>query len=201
VTPTGAAILRTVVDEFGSLPAMTIESIGCGAGDDRVGPMPNVVRAVIGRSAGSAADRVVCLETNLDDFVPEHFDHLMERLIDAGALDVSIQHQQMKKNRPGFLVRVLAKPSDRLELARILFADSTAIGVRATESDRILLRRESRNVATRYGRVRVKVVWDDAGRPSVSAEYDDCKRAARRTGAALRDVVRAAEEAGRDGLG
>jgi uncharacterized protein (DUF111 family) len=98
-------------------------------------------------------------------------------------------------------VRVLAKPSDRVELARILFADSTAIGVRATESDRILLRRESRNVATEYGRVRVKVVWDDAGRPSVSAEYDDCKRAARRTGAALRDVVRAAEEAGRDGLG
>jgi hypothetical protein len=201
VTPTGAAILRTVVDEFGSLPAMTIESIGCGAGDDRVGPMPNVVRAVIGRSSGSAADRVVCLETNLDDFIPEHFDHLLERLIDAGALDVSIQHQQMKKNRPGFLVRVLAKPSDRLELARILFADSTAIGVRATESDRILLRRESRSVATRYGRVRVKVVWDDAGQPSVSAEYDDCKRAARRTGAALRDVVRAAEDAGRDGLG
>ena len=200
VTPTGAAILRTLVDEFGSLPAMTIESIGCGAGDDRAGPMPNVLRAVIGRSAGSAADRVVCLETNLDDFVPEHFDHLMERLLDAGALDVSIQHQQMKKNRPGFLVRVLAKPSDRLELARILFADSTAIGVRATESDRILLRRESRSVATRYGRVRVKVVWDDAGRPSVSAEYDDCKRAARRTSAALRDVVRAAEDAGRAGL-
>jgi len=201
VTPTGAAILRTVVDEFCALPAMTIEAIGCGAGNDRVGPMPNVTRAVIGRSAGAAADRVVCLETNLDDFIPEHFDHLMERLLEAGALDVSIQHQQMKKNRPGFLVRVLAKPSDRVELARILFADSTAIGVRATESDRILLRRESRNVATEYGRVRVKVVWDDAGRPSVSAEYDDCKRAARRTGAALRDVVRAAEEAGRDELG
>jgi uncharacterized protein (TIGR00299 family) protein len=200
VTPTGAAILRTVVDEFRSLPAMTIESIGCGAGDDRVGPMPNILRAVIGRSAGSAADRVVCLETHLDDFVPEHFDHLMERLLDAGALDVSIQHQQMKKNRPGFLVRVLAKPSDRLELARTLFADSTAIGVRATESDRILLRRESRNVSTRYGRVRVKVVWDDEGRASVSAEYDDCKRAARRTSAALRDVVRAAEDAGRAGL-
>ena len=79
VTPTGAAILRTVVDEFCALPAMTIEAIGCGAGNDRVGPMPNVTRAVIGRSAGAAADRVVCLETNLDDFIPEHFDHLMER--------------------------------------------------------------------------------------------------------------------------
>jgi hypothetical protein len=90
---------------------MIVESIGHGAGDDRKGPMPNVLRAVIGRSSGSVADRVVCLETNLDDFIPEHFDHLMERLLEGGALDVSVQHQQMKKNRPGFLVRVLARPS------------------------------------------------------------------------------------------
>jgi len=200
VTPTGAAILRSVVDSFGSLPAMTVESIGHGAGDERKGPMPNVLRAVIGRSAGSAADRVVCLEANLDDFIPEHFDHLMERLLEAGALDVSVQHQQMKKNRPGFLVRVLARPSDRLALARILFEDSTAIGVRATESERIVLAREARRVGTPYGRIRIKRVRDDAGRVSVSAEYDDCKRAARRAGVPLRDVVRAAEEAGRAAL-
>jgi hypothetical protein len=200
VTPTGAAILRSVVDEFGSLPAMTVESIGHGAGDDRKGPMPNVLRAVIGRGSGSVADRVVCLETNLDDFIPEHFDHLMERLLEAGALDVSVQHQQMKKNRPGFLVRVLARPSDRLALARILFEDSTAIGVRATESERIVLAREAHRVATPYGRIRIKLVRDDAGRAAVSAEYDDCKRAARRAGVPLRDVVRAAEEAGRADL-
>ena len=200
VTPTGAAILRTVVDEFCSLPAMTVESIGHGAGDDRKGPMPNVLRAVIGRSSGSVADRVVCLETNLDDFIPEHFDHLMERLLEAGALDVSVQHQQMKKNRPGFLVRVLARPSDRLALARILFEDSTAIGVRATESERIVLAREARRVATPFGRIRIKLIWDDAGHAVASAEYDDCKRAARRAGVPLRDVVRAAEEAGRAAL-
>jgi uncharacterized protein (TIGR00299 family) protein len=200
VTPTGAAILRTVVDEFCSLPAMIIESIGHGAGDDRKGPMPNVLRAVIGHSSGSVADRVVCLETNLDDFIPEHFDHLMERLLEAGALDVSVQHQQMKKNRPGFLVRVLARPSDRLALARILFEDSTAIGVRATESERIVLARKARRVATRYGRIRIKLIRDDAGHTAVSAEYDDCKRAARRAGVPLRDVVRAAEEAGRAAL-
>jgi uncharacterized protein (TIGR00299 family) protein len=197
VTPTGAAILRSVVDEFCSLPAMTVESIGHGAGGDRKGPMPNVLRAVIGRSSGSAADRVVCLETNLDDFIPEHFDHLMERLLEAGALDVSIQHQQMKKNRPGFLVRALARPSERLALARILFEDSTAIGVRATESERIVLAREARRVTTPYGRLRIKLIRDDAGGAAVSAEYDDCKRAARRAGVPLRDVVRAAEEAGR----
>jgi uncharacterized protein (TIGR00299 family) protein len=200
VTPTGAAILRSVVDEFRSLPAMTVESIGHGAGEDRKGPMPNVLRAVIGRSSGSVADRVVCLETNLDDFIPEHFDHLMERLLEAGALDVSVQHQQMKKNRPGFLVRALARPSDRLALARILFEDSTAIGVRATESERIALAREARRVETPYGRIRIKLIWDDSGRTAVSAEYDDCKRAARRAEVPLRDVVRAAEEAGRAAL-
>jgi hypothetical protein len=198
VTPTGAAILRTVVDEFRSLPAMTVEAIGHGAGNDREGPMPNVLRAVLGRTGGFEADRVVSLETNLDDLVPEHFDYLMERLLDADALDVSIQHQQMKKNRPGFLVRVLARPADRLKLARILFADSTAIGVRATESDRIVMNRERRSVTTAYGRLHVKIVWDDAGRASVSAEYDDCKRAARRAQVSLREVVRAAEDAGRE---
>ena len=198
VTPTGAAILRTLVDEFRSLPAMTIEKIGHGAGNDRPGPMPNVLRAVLGRAQGGGADRVVTLETNLDDLVPEHFDYLMERLFDAGALDVSLQHLQMKKNRPGFLLRVLARPSDRHLLAQILFAESTAIGVRAFESDRIVLERESRRVDTPFGRIGIKIVWDAEGRASVSAEYDDCKRAALAAGAPLRDVVRAAEEVGRE---
>jgi len=201
VTPTGAAILRVVVEEFRSLPAVTIEKIGHGAGEDRSGPMPNVLRAVLGREGHASADRVVALETNLDDLVPEHFEHLMERLFAGGALDVSIQHVQMKKNRPGFLVRVLARPADRLALARVLFAESTAIGVRASEMDRVVLDRESRRVQTPYGRVRVKIVWDEEGRPRVSAEYDDCRRAARRQGVPLREVVRAAEEVARDDIG
>jgi uncharacterized protein (TIGR00299 family) protein len=201
VTPTGAAILRSVVDEFRALPAMTIESIGHGAGNDRPGPMPNVLRAILGRSGGASSDRVVTLETNLDDLVPEHFDHLMERLFEAGALDVSIQHLQMKKNRPGFGVRVLARPADRLALARVLFAESTAIGVRASESDRLLLHREQRRVATPFGRIGVKVVWDAEGRADFSPEYDDCKRAARKAGVPLREVLRAAEEAARASLG
>jgi uncharacterized protein (TIGR00299 family) protein len=197
VTPTGAAILRSVVDEFRELPAMTVEAIGHGAGDDRPGPMPNVLRAVLGREGGAGSDRVVVLETHLDDLVPEHFDYLMERLFEAGALDVSTQHLQMKKNRPGFLVRVLARPDRRIALARILFAESTAIGVRATGSDRVVLEREQRRVNTPFGRIGVKLVWDGEGGAQVSAEYDDCKRAARRAGVPLRDVVRAAEEVGR----
>ncbi len=198
VTPTGAALLRTLVDEYCPLPAMTIERIGHGAGNDRPGPMPNVLRAVLGRGAGFLRDRVVVLETNLDDLVPEHFDYLMEALFEAGALDVSLQHLQMKKNRPGFGVRVLARPADRLAVARRLFAESSAIGVRLSESDRIVLRREQRRVDTKFGRIGVKLVFDERGEVEVSAEYDDCKRAARRTGAPLREVVRAAEAAGRD---
>jgi uncharacterized protein (TIGR00299 family) protein len=199
VTPTGAAILRTIVDAFGELPAMTVESIGHGAGNDRAGPLPNVLRAVLGRSAGVGADRIVVLETNLDDFVPEHFDYLMERLFAAGALDVSLQQLQMKKNRPGILVRVLGLPSDRIALARVLFAESTAIGVRTSECDRIVLEREPLRVRTRFGTIRVKRVFDPDGRPLVSAEIDDCKRAAARRGVPLREVVRAAEEAARAG--
>jgi uncharacterized protein (TIGR00299 family) protein len=197
VTPTGAAILRTVVDEFGELPAMTLESIGHGAGNDREGPLPNVLRGVLGRGAGVRRDRIVVLETNLDDLVPEHFDYLMERLFAAGALDVSLQQLQMKKNRPGILVRVLGRPSERIALARVLFAESTAIGVRTSESERIVLERESLRVRTRFGTIRVKRVFDPDGRPTVSAEVDDCMRAAARSGAPLREVVRAAEEAAR----
>jgi hypothetical protein len=197
VTPTGAALLRTLVDEFCDLPAMTIEAIGHGAGNDRQHGLPNVVRAVIGRAAGADADRVACLETNLDDLVPEHFEFLMERLFEAGALDVSLQPIQMKKNRPGMLVRVLARPSEKLAVAQRLFAESTAIGVRVFEVDRVVLRREIRRIETRYGRIAVKVVKDFEGRETFSAEVDDCVRAARKHGAPLREVVRVAEEAAR----
>ena len=197
VTPTGAAILRTIVDDYRSLPAMTVDAIGHGAGNDRDGPMPNVLRAVIGRDSALREDRVLLLETNLDDLVPEHFDYLMERLFDCGALDVSLQHLQMKKNRPGFLVRVLAKPTDRQRLARVLFAESTAIGVRITESDRHVLERVQARVDTPFGRIGVKQIFDPDGGVTVTAEYDDCKKAARKMGVPLREVVRAAEEAGR----
>lgn len=198
VTPTGAAILRVVVDEFTPLPAMTIEAVGIGAGNDRPGPMPNVLRAVLGSvPGGPLRDRISVLETNLDDLVPEHFDHLMTRLFDGGALDVSLQHIQMKKNRPGFTVRVLARPADRDQLARLLFAESTAIGIRCHDEDRLVLEREIRRIDTPYGRIRIKLVRGVDDGVQVSAEYDDCKRAAKKTGTPLREVVRVAEEAAR----
>lgn len=197
LTPTGAAILRTIVDRFGPLPAMTIERIGYGAGNDRKGPLPNVLRAVLGRGQSFSGDRVVCIETNLDDLVPEHFDYLMERLFEDGALDVSLQHLQMKKNRPGFLVRVLARPVDRDRLARVLFAESTAIGVRMSEWDRLVLERKTVRLKTPLGSIRVKVILGPSGRVQYSPEYDDCKRAAKKSGLALREVVRRVEEQAR----
>jgi len=199
VTPTGAAIVRGVVDEFRSLPAMTVEAIGVGAGNERPGELPNVLRAVLGRSGGLGADRVALLETHVDDLNPEHFEYLMERLFEAGALDVALQHLQMKKNRPGFAVRVIARPSEREVLARVLFAESTTLGVRLSEADRLLLVREERRVATPFGPIRVKIARDAAGGTTPSAEYDDCARAARRSGVPLREVVRIAEEAARSG--
>ena len=190
LTPTGAAILRTVVDEFCPLPAMTIERIGYGAGNDRKGRLPNVLRAVLGTAQGMTGDRVVCIESNLDDFIPEHFDYLMERLLEDGALDVSLQHLQMKKNRPGFLLRVLARPVDRDLLARIVFSESTSIGVRISEWDRLVLDRKSIRVKSKFGSIRVKVITGPGGEVQYSPEYDDCKRAAKKSGTPLREIVR-----------
>lgn len=196
VTPTGAALLRTFVESWGPLPAMTVERIGHGAGDDRPGPMPNVLRAVLGRQAGTGSDRVVVLECHLDDLSPEHFDYLMDALFEAGALDVALEHIQMKKNRPGFLVRAIARPADRLAVARRLFAESTTLGIRTYEADRLLLRRRQLRVQTPFGRIRVKVAEGPDGRVFAAPEYDDCRRAAQRAHVPLREVVREATRAG-----
>lgn len=197
VTPTGAAILRTIAEGFGPLPAMTVERIGHGAGDDRPGPLPNVLRAVLGDAGELRHERVSALECNLDDVVPEHFDHWMERLLAAGALDVSLQHVQTKKNRPGFLLRVLCRPPESRALAELLLRETTTLGVRAVELDRLALPRESRRVATPFGRISVKVARRPGGQLDVSAEVDECRRAAVRTGTPLREVVRVVEEVAR----
>jgi uncharacterized protein (TIGR00299 family) protein len=203
LTPTGAAILKVVVDAFGPMPAMTIGRVGYGAGNDRPGRLPNVLRGTLGveSGAGLSSDRVVCLETNLDDLVPEHFDYLMERLFEGGALDVSLQHLQMKKNRPGFLVRVLARPIDRDFLARILFAESTAIGVRYSEWDRLVLDRENRRLKTPLGTASVKLIRSPDGGLECSPEYEDCKRLARKSGLPLRAVVEQVRAQAREEFG
>ncbi|MFI5318122.1 MAG: nickel pincer cofactor biosynthesis protein LarC [Myxococcota bacterium] len=195
VTPTGAAILRTIVDEWCALPGLTIDAIGHGAGDDRPGPMPNVLRAVLGHDGGVLRDTVSVLTAHLDDLVPEHFDLALERLFAAGALDVALSHAQMKKNRPGYALTVIAPPHRRGELAQLVLRETGSLGVRVQEAERLLLPREIVRVATPHGRLRVKLAYDAQGRASASAEYDDAKRIAQARRLPLGEVMRAAEEA------
>jgi uncharacterized protein (TIGR00299 family) protein len=195
VTPTGAAILRTVVDEFCALPALTIDAIGYGAGNDRHGPLPNVLRAVLGRTGGVLRDRVSVLTAHLDDLVPEHFDLALERLLAAGALDVALAHVQMKKNRPGYALTVIAPPHKRAELAQLVLRETGSLGVRVQEAERVLAPREIVRVATPHGRLRVKLAYDASGAASASAEYDDAKRIAQARRLPLSEVIRAAEDA------
>jgi len=195
VTPTGAAILRTIVDEWCALPAMTIDAIGHGAGNDRAGPLPNVLRAVLGRSGGALRDTVSVLTAHLDDLVPEHFDLALERLLAAGALDVALAHAQMKKNRPGYALTVIAPTHKRAELAQLLLHETGSLGVRIQEAERLLRPREVVRVTTPHGRLRVKLAYDANGVASASAEYDDAKRIAKQRRLPLSSVIRAAEDA------
>ena len=202
ITPTGAALLATLVDEYGPMPAGVPAEQGFGAGNDRPGPMPNVLRAVLSEpESGISADVVAVVETNLDDMSPEALAFLVERLMEEGALDVSLSPLSMKKGRPGQLLRVLARPSERDAISRRILLESSAIGVRSTLMPRLVLEREMRQVRTRFGRIAVKVVKDPRGKPRATPEYEDCARAARRHRVPLLDVYRSAERAAQELLG
>ncbi len=194
VTPTGAALLVALADEFGGLPALRPLAQGFGAGSDRKGPLPNVLRAVLGElEPGLGRDRVALLETNLDDMNPEHMPFLMERLLEDGALDVALVPILMKKGRPGQLLRVLARPGDADRLARRVLSDSSALGVRVQVVPRLLRARSARSVSTPYGAIRVKVSGAFANGSSAKPEYESCARAARRHRVSIATVTRAAE--------
>jgi len=171
---------------------------GFGAGSDRQGPMPNVLRAILAEpDPHFESDRVVQLETNLDDMNPEQLPFLIERLMQDGALDASFQPLSMKKGRPGQLLRVLARPEDSDRLARRVLIESTALGVRFQSLSRLKRVRESVLVQTGFGPVAVVVVRTPDGR-SVRPEYEDCARAAREASVPIEDVYRAAERAAED---
>jgi uncharacterized protein (TIGR00299 family) protein len=198
VTPTGAAIVATLAEEFGPLPAIIPDRVGYGAGDDRATELPNVLRVVVGEPERRLETDTVCvLETNLDDMSPEQLPFLLERLLEEGALDVTVTPLLMKKGRPGQLLSVLARPSERDRLARRILADSTAIGVRTYDTPRLKLPRESRTVETQYGRVRVKVVSGPNGQVVAAPEYESARRAALRHDVAIAEVYREAERAAR----
>jgi pyridinium-3,5-bisthiocarboxylic acid mononucleotide nickel chelatase len=199
-TPTGVAILTAVVDEYCETPEMTIESIGHGAGTKDPIEQPNMLRLLVGeatpRGRSSAGfDSVMVLETNLDDCPGEVIGYAMERLFAAGALDVFTIPIQMKKNRPGVLLSVIAEPDRMAELEAIVFRETATFGIRRTSSQRSKLARESTTVESRWGVVRVKL-GRRCGFAIVTPEYEDCARIARENHVPLRDVYEAVRRLG-----
>ena len=195
-TPTGAALMATLSAGAGSMPAMTVTSIGYGAGEADPSGWPNVLRVFLGDTLAPAeSDRVAVLETNLDDMNPQAYDLLIDRLLARGALDVTLTPVIMKRGRPGIVLSVLTDPAKMEPVLKVLFAETTTLGVRVQEVARRLLARELTEVATRFGPVRVKVAKTDGRRVKARPEYQDCKRIAEQTGLPLREVVREVERA------
>ncbi len=191
-TPTGAAILATLAEGFGPMPPMRIEAVGYGAGDKDFPGQANVLRAIVGEPTGAAeANRVVVIEANIDDSSPQVLGYAQERLLESGALDVTLTSLLMKKNRPGTLVRVIALPEDRERLAALLFGETSTLGLRMYEAERRVQARRVQEVETPYGRVRVKV--SESG--DFAPEYDDCLRLARESGVALKKILAEAARA------
>jgi uncharacterized protein (TIGR00299 family) protein len=188
VTPTGAAIAATVVDEWGPLPQLTLGRVGYGAGTKDFVDRPNVVRVIVGDEPLRPTGRVVLLETNLDDFLPELVPDAVERCFAAGALDVWSVPAQMKKGRPGLVLSVLARPGDEPSIARVLLEETTAIGVRVSRLDRHELEREERIVEVEGGSVRVKVASLDGRVVNVAPEHDDCAAVATAMGRSVKSV-------------
>ncbi|HEX7956839.1 MAG TPA: LarC family nickel insertion protein, partial [Pyrinomonadaceae bacterium] len=202
VTPTGAAIVSTVSESFGALPLMRVEATGYGAGTREYENFPNVLRVIVGETEEAAGPRgagadeeLLMVETNLDDVSPQVLGHLMERAFAAGALDCFFTHAQMKKNRPGVLVSILCRPSERGTFEDLLFAETPTLGVRAHAVSRRPLEREAVTVETEFGRIAVKVARGGGRVVGATPEFEDCRAAAHAHGVPLRVVQDAARAA------
>jgi len=190
-TPTGAAIAAALARSFGPLPAMRVAAIGHGAGDREFPQHANVLRVLIGESTASPeATLVSVIEANIDDSSPQVLGYALERLMDAGALDASLSPLQMKKNRPGSLLRVISNPEDQERLAQIVFAETSTLGLRIYAAERRVEERTFVKVETPYGPVSMKISASGA-----SPEYDDCRAIAQERKVPLAQVMRAAHEA------
>jgi uncharacterized protein (TIGR00299 family) protein len=188
VTPTGALIATSYAQAFGPIPPMRLRQVGYGAGMRDNPGTPNVLRVLVGEADTTPVDRVVKIECEIDDMSPQLFSVAMERLYAAGALDVFYSPVQMKKNRPGTLLTVIAAPDRREALTDIVFRETTTIGLRHIEMDRRVLRRDVVSVSTPVGAVRVKQAWLDGRIVNAVPEFDDCAALAREHGLAVKDV-------------
>lgn len=197
LTPTGAAIVTTVCSEYGPIPQMTTESTGYGAGTREYPDFPNVLRVLLGESEGASAkdERLWMIETNLDDASPQIIGHVMDRVLELGALDCFFTPVQMKKNRPGVLLSVLCGPDEKEAVMKLLFMETTTLGVRRYEVFRRALRRSVVQVETQYGVIDVKVGHLDGRIVNEMPEFEQCRAAAARAGVPLKVVEEAARVA------
>jgi uncharacterized protein (TIGR00299 family) protein len=195
-TPTGAAIVKTVADEFGPLPSMTIQTIGLGAGDRDLKEQANVLRLIIGEGAtGLVSDQIWVLETNLDDISGEVIGHCTAKLFEAGALDVYTTSIQMKKNRPGVLLSVLCPANLIGKLEKIIFRETSTLGIRRWQACRHKLERRPHAVETAFGPIEGKLAVLPDGGLSFSPEFEACRRIAGEKNVPLKDVYEAAMRA------
>ena len=203
-TPTGAAILAAVVDQFGAIPPLTLRAAGYGAGNKQLADRANVLRVVVGEPLGvpddAAAPGVLLLEANIDDMSGELIAPLFDALADAGAVDVWSAPILMKKGRPALQVSALAPPDAAPAVERAFFRNSTTLGLRRRRLERVVLARSFIKVATRYGAVRAKIAVLDGEVLGAHPEFEDCRRLAARARVPVREVVAAAAAAARAAL-
>ncbi|HEY6766972.1 MAG TPA: nickel pincer cofactor biosynthesis protein LarC [Candidatus Sulfotelmatobacter sp.] len=198
VTPTGAAIVKMLAGRFAAFPDMKIERSGYGAGARDFPRQPNVVRLTVGESLSAAlgsnvsTDKVTVLEANLDDLNPQVFGYVMDRLFEESALDAFAVPAQMKKNRPGMLLTVLCKPEDTEKFTRLIFTESTTLGVRRREELRSVLARRWESVSTPWGAVRMKIGSMNGTATNFAPEYEDCRRIAAKHHVPLKTVMQEA---------
>jgi len=197
VTPTGAAILTTLSVSAGTMPTMTVEAVGYGAGDMEL-EAPNVIRVFVGRAADSGGrETIMQVETTVDDMQPQLWEVVMERLFDSGALDVYLTPVVMKKSRPGTVLTALCTPDKVTDLSRVLFEESPTIGVRWTAYQRERLAREMVTLTTAYGAISFKVSRLEGRVVTATPEFDEVRRIARAKGLPVREVLDLARAEGR----
>jgi pyridinium-3,5-bisthiocarboxylic acid mononucleotide nickel chelatase len=196
LTPTGAAILTTVCKEYGPVPSIEVARIGYGAGTREYESFPNVLRVLVGTTESKpVSERLLMIETNIDDVSPQIVGHVMERVFELGALDCYFTAVQMKKNRPGVLLSVLCDVDMKDSIMQLLFRETTTLGIRSYEVDRRALARSVVRVETQYGPIDVKVAQLDGQIVNEMPEFDQCRSAAAKAGVPVKiveDAVRVA---------
>jgi len=196
VTPTGAAIVRTLSAAYGNFPSMKVGAVGYGAGGRNLPGMPNVARLTVGENLeerrAAQRERVTVLEANLDDMSPQVFGYVIDRLLEAGALDVFATPVQMKKSRPGLVLTVLARNQDVERLSKLIFAETTTLGMRLRQEQRLTLARQHVTVTTPWGEVRVKIGSLEGEVCNAAPEYEDCRRLAAEHDVPLKRVMQEA---------